>query len=143
MRQRVDIITIRTEDVPAISDFYQAQLRWTPLLEVPGEIAFFQTGHGQLLGLFNAAGFDGDIGQPGTHTFALAHNVESEQEVDAAVMRMTDAGARVIKAPQRAAFGGYHAYLEDPSGTCWEIAHNPGWSVADDGSVTLEPVADA
>lgn len=143
MKQRIDIITLRTPDVDAASDFYRSKLGWTPLLEVPGEIAFFQIGHGQVLGLFDAEGFDNDIGEPNAHTFAFAHNVDSRHDVDTAARGMVQAGAGMLKSPQRADFGGYHAYLTDPSGTCWEIAHNPGWSVAADGSVTIEPIEDA
>ncbi|MGI9016314.1 MAG: hypothetical protein ACR2HR_04280 [Euzebya sp.] len=53
---------------------------------------------------------------------------------------MLEAGGTVLKEPQRAEFGGYHAYVLDRAGLIWEIAHNTGWSVADDGTVTLEPV---
>jgi hypothetical protein len=35
-------------------------------------------------------------------------------------------------------FGGvYHAYIRDPNGIMWEIAHNPGWLINDDGTVEL------
>jgi hypothetical protein len=38
------------------------------------------------------------------------------------------------------AFGGYHGYFADPDGHRWEVCHNPGWSVADDGTVRLTAV---
>ena len=50
------------------------------------------------------------------------------------------AGATVIKAPQQAAFGGYHGHFADPNGLIWEIAFNPGWSVDADGTVRLVAV---
>jgi uncharacterized protein len=50
------------------------------------------------------------------------------------------AGATVLKEAQRAAFGGYHGYFADPDGHRWEVAYNPRWSVAGDGTVTLVPV---
>ncbi len=52
------------------------------------------------------------------------------------------AGATVLTPPQRAEFGGFHAHFADPNGVVWEIAHNPGWSVEDDGTVRLVPVTD-
>lgn len=53
---------------------------------------------------------------------------------------MVKAGVTVRKPAQQADFRGYHAYLQDPAGICWEIAYNLGWSIADDGSVILKPV---
>ena len=71
--------------------------------------------------------------------FTLSHNVESEEAVRAVVDEMVRAGARVLKAPKSAEWGGYHGTVVDPAGACWEIAYNPGWSVADDGTVTIGP----
>ena len=62
--------------------------------------------------------------------------------VRAVVRTMVDAGGTLIKEPQPAVWGGYHAFVNDPMGVCWEVAHNPDWSVAADGTVrigTLEP----
>ncbi len=70
----------------------------------------------------------------------LAHNVDSESDVAAVVDEMVKAGGNVLKEPQRAEFGGYHAYVSDRAGIIWAIAHNPGWSVPDDGTVSIMPV---
>jgi len=44
----------------------------------------------------------------------------------------------VLKHPQQGAFGGiYHAHVSDSNGLIWEIAHNPGWSIGDDGAVSF------
>ncbi|WP_437050280.1 VOC family protein [Streptomyces sp. enrichment culture] len=82
------------------------------------------------------------MGHPATAgtPFALAQNLSSPAEVDEAVRRARAAGAVVLKEPRRAAFGGYHGYFADPDGHRWEVCHNPGWSVADDGTVTLTVV---
>ena len=53
---------------------------------------------------------------------------------------MVAAGGTLRKEPQRADFGGYHAYVEAPDGTVWEIAHNPGWSIGPDGEANLGPI---
>ncbi|MFD8297075.1 VOC family protein [Streptomyces bauhiniae] len=83
-----------------------------------------------------------DTGAPATPgtPFTLARNLGSPAEVDAAVARAREAGANVLKEPRRAAFGGYHAYFTDPDGHRWEICHNPGWSVSEDGTVRLTAV---
>ena len=142
MDQRVHFITFSTPDLDAARNFYQAGLGWQPLLDVPGEIIFFQIAPGLVLGLFEAGKFDQDLGRPfqggAASGVTLAHNVSSASDVDATVGRLVAAGASVVKAPQAGAFGGvYHGLVTDPNGIVWEIAHNPGWQVADDGSVSL------
>lgn len=136
----MDIITARVDDVDNAADFYTTSLGWDPIMHVDGQVAFIQIGYGTVLGLFNADGFDTDIGAPVGRSFTLAHNVASDDDVETVVALMTAAGGTVIKEPQRAEFGGYHAYVADRAGLVWEIAHNPGWSVDDDGTVTLETV---
>ena len=34
-------------------------------------------------------------------------------------------------------WGGYSGIFRDPDGHPWEIAHNPGWTLAADGTVSL------
>jgi hypothetical protein len=34
-------------------------------------------------------------------------------------------------------YGGYAGAFRDPDGHAWEIAHNPGFGLNEDGSVTL------
>jgi uncharacterized glyoxalase superfamily protein PhnB len=142
MKGRIDIITLRVEDLEAATAFYTEGLGWKPVLIVPGEVTFIQMGFGQLLALFIASGFDADVGPEiqGRIQCNLAHNVSSDEEVREAIASMVEAGATIIKEPQRAVWGGYHGIVLDVAGCCWEVAHNSGWSVADDGTVTVGPV---
>jgi catechol 2,3-dioxygenase-like lactoylglutathione lyase family enzyme len=152
MEQRVDFVTLATPDLDAARRFYRDGLDWEPLLDVPGEILFFQVGHGLVLGLYDAVAFEGDlrdaaasgdaapVAPAGASGLTLSHNVGSPAEVDAAVERMRAAGGSIRKTPQQAAFGGYHGHVADPNGVLWEVAHNPGWSVGPDGAVRLEAV---
>ena len=142
MDQRLDLITLAVPDLKAARDFYLRGLGWTAALDLP-EILFLQVGHGLLLGLFPAGDLAVDIGTAAPSApsgFTLAHNVASPQEVDAVLHTAADAGAKILKAGQRAEFGGYHGYFSDPSGVVWEVAHNSGWSVAADGRVTIVPI---
>ena len=141
MDPRVHFITFATPDLDAARRFYISGLGWEPLLDVPGEIIFFQVGPGLMLGLFDTEKFDQDLGG-GTSTSAVAgvtmsHNVTSPAAVDDVIAAAVAAGATVLKAPQYASFGGYHAHFQDPNGIIWEVAHNPGWSVDDAGTVRL------
>ncbi len=145
MEPRLSLLTVAVDDLDAERRFYVDGLGWTPALDVPGEVLFVQVGHGVLLALFGAADLAADMGVdpasvvPGAG-FTLAHNVGSAAEVRAVVDRAVAAGATVVKEPQRAAFGGFHAYLTDPAGVRWEVAHNPGLRVLDDGTVEIGAV---
>jgi hypothetical protein len=142
MEPRVNFITLATNDLAAARRFYVEGLGWRPTFEVPDEVAFIQVGPGLLLALWKADELDADIGDgsrssSGPSPFSLAHNVSSDDEVIAVIDRAREAGARVLKEPVLAFFGGFHAYFADPSGFRWEVAHNPGWSVAADGTVAI------
>ncbi|MFG3124392.1 VOC family protein [Streptomyces sp. NPDC048208] len=141
MDQQVSMVTLGVGDLAESRRFYSEGLGWTPLLDLD-EIVFYQAGKGLALALFPLSDLAADTGSPATPgtPFTLAHNVGSPAEVDAAVARAREAGASVLKEPQRAAFGGYHAYFTDPDGHRWEVCHNPGWSVAEDGTVKLTAV---
>jgi uncharacterized glyoxalase superfamily protein PhnB len=140
--QSVSFITVATSDLNAAWTFYVEGLGWEPKMNVPGEVIFFQVGPGVMLGFFDAAMFVDDMNAPeGTASvpagFTLAHNVQTEEEVDQ-ILRAAVAGGGVILKPARhASFGGYHGHFRDPVGVVWEIAHNPGWSVDETGNVSL------
>ena len=142
MEPRLDLITLAVGDLDAARQYYLDGLGWEAALDVPGEVLFVQLNRGLLAGFFGSADLAADIGidpaavLPGAG-FALAHNVGSPAEVRAAVERAAAAGATVVKPPQDAAFGGYHAYVVDPVGIRWEFAWNPAWRVLPDGRVEI------
>jgi len=138
----VHFLTLATRDLDRARSFYVAGLGWQPLLDVAGEIIFFQVAPGLVLGFFDADKFDQDrqSSQPavGVSGVTLSHNVDSAAEVVATIARLVAAGGTVLKPAQPAEFGGiFHGHVSDPNGTVWEIAHNPGWSVDHEGRVTL------
>ena len=141
MDPQVHFITFATPDLDAARRFYIGGLGWEPLLDVPEEIIFFQVGPGLMLGLFDIEKFDQDLeGRTSTTAVAgvtLSHNVGTPAAVDDVIAAAVAAGATVLKSPQYASFGGYHAHFQDPNGIIWEVAHNPGWSVDDAGTVRL------
>lgn len=47
------------------------------------------------------------------------------------------AGGTVVKPASDTFWGGYSGYFADPDGHLWEVAHNPFWTIAEDGSVRL------
>jgi len=147
MDQIVHFFTVATPDLDAARRFYVDGLGWTPTLDVPGEIIFFQVGSGMILGLFDAEKFAADLGNgPATGVpasgFTLSHNVDSPADVDRALHEAALAGATIIKPAQQAAFGGYHGHFADPNGIVWEVAHNPGWRVDEAGTVSIGIIQD-
>src|SRR5437588_1682504 len=141
MNQQLHFVTIATADLDATRRFYRA-LDWNPLLDIEGEIIFYQSAPGQLLGFFLADKFNEDLALPGDHSrvsgITLAHNVNSQEHVTSLANTMQSAGGTVIKSPQPGQFGGvFHAHIQDPNGLIWEIAHNPGWRINPDGTVRL------
>ena len=140
--QRVTLITLGVDDLSRSRGFYEA-LGWRPASVQEG-VVFFQM-HGAVLGLFGRADLAADQGRPGaelgTGAMTLAQNFATEAEVDAAFALALKAGAVALKAPQKVFWGGYSGYYADPDGHVWELAMNPFWPLADDGSLTLPGAA--
>jgi len=129
MEQRISLVTLGVRDLGRARAFYEA-LGWSGAQQPDDEVAFFQAG-GMIFGLWTALG---GHGAPGIE---LAHNVRSPEEVDAVLAAAAHAGATIIRPAARAEWGGYAGAFADPDGYVWEVAHNPGWTLAVDGSVRL------
>lgn len=136
--QRITLITLGVTDIAASRAFY-GRLGWVEHSGTEG-VAFYQM-HGALLGLFGREDLAKDQGRPGamlgTGAITLAQNFATEAEVDAAFALAITAGSTVLKAPEKVFWGGYSGYWADPDGHVWEVAMNPFWTLADDGSLTL------
>lgn len=140
MEQRVSLITLGVKDLGASKRFYVEGLGWKPVFENK-EIIFFQAG-GMIFALFLrdqlAADFQADPATFGRAAMALAYNVRAKTEVDPLLRRAAAAGAKILKPATQASWGGYSGYFADPDGFAWEVAWNPGWPIAADGSVQYQ-----
>ena len=131
------MITLGVRDLSAAVKFYQEGLGF-PRMESPPDVAFF-TLNGTWLGLYGreALADDATVSSTGSgfESFALAHNVHSDAEVDAVVGQAVQASAQLVKKPVKVFWGGYSGYFKDPDGHLWEIACNPHMWVgpADEG----------
>lgn len=127
MKPRISMITLGVEDLEKSIKFYKDGLGF-PQLDSPPTVAFF-TLNGSWLGLYGreALAEDAMVSAEGSgfNSFALAHNVSSEAEVNQVVEEALAAGATLVKKPQHVFWGGYSGYFKDPDGHLWEVAHNP------------------
>lgn len=139
MQQRVSLITLGVADVEMAKSFYE-RLGWRVGLEVE-ETVFFQIG-GSVLALWGRdklAQDSGVIDGGSWGGITLAHNVGSPEEVDRVIDDARAAGARISREPAGTFYGGYAGVFIDPDGHSWEVAHNPGFELGDDGSLRLPP----
>ncbi len=142
--QRITLITLAVADMDRARAFY-ADLGWQPHPSSQESVTFYQA-NGFVFGLFGHDALAEDMGRPGatlgTGATTLAVNFPSEAEVDQAYARALAAGAKALKPPEQVFWGGYSGYFADPDGHVWEVAMNPFWPLAPDGSLTLPEAAD-
>jgi catechol 2,3-dioxygenase-like lactoylglutathione lyase family enzyme len=137
MEQRVSLITLGVADLPRARAFYEG-LGWT-VTDDPEEVLFFQAG-GLVVALWSRVSLAEDTHVDDTGGWGgitLAHNVRSPAEVDAVLEQARLAGARIARKGDETFWGGYSGVFVDPDGHPWEVAHNPSWTLADDGSISL------
>ena len=138
MKQSVSLITLGVSDYERAKSFYAA-LGWSPALEIE-ETAFFQA-NGVVLVLWarEKLAADSGIADDGASWsgITLAHNVGSRQEVDDLIEQARRAAATIAREPSDTFYGGYAGVFRDLDGHAWEIAHNRGFGLAEDGSIIL------
>jgi predicted lactoylglutathione lyase len=138
MEQRISLVTLGVSDLARSRTFYEA-LGWRG--QEVEETVFFQAG-GLALGLWGRDKLARECGlvdgtQAGFGGIALSHNVRSDAEVDDLLAAAERAGGTISKPAATNAVGFYSGAFVDPDGHAWEIAHNPGFPLAEDGSLTL------
>jgi uncharacterized protein len=139
MEQRVSIVTLGVADLKRSTEFYE-RLGWRRSMAKAEGVVFFQAG-GMALALFprpelakdanidpEGRGFDG---------VSLAYNARNRAEVDSVLEEAEAAGAKLLKPAQVAFWGGYSGYFSDLDGFLWEVAWNPSFPMAEDGSIRV------
>jgi predicted lactoylglutathione lyase len=139
MEQRISIITLGVEDLKRSTEFYE-RLGWRRSKASSDGITFFQAG-GIALALYprNELAKDATVTPRGDgfRAVSLAFNTRHRNEVDSLLKEAQSAGAKIIKSAQEAFWGGYSGYFSDPDGFLWEIAWNPFFAIAEDGSLQI------
>jgi predicted lactoylglutathione lyase len=138
VEQRISLVTLGVDDLDRARRFYEA-LGWHG--QEVQETVFFQAGRMAFV-LWGREKLRVDCGIPegpgGTFDgVVLAHNVRSEAEVDDLVAAAERAGGTVTRVPGKTFYGGYAGFFTDPEGHVWEVAYNPEFPLAEDGSITI------
>jgi predicted lactoylglutathione lyase len=138
VKQRVNLITLGVSDLGRARGFYE-KLGWRTGAAVDDDVVFFQAGE-MIVALWDRDRLAEDSciedgGGWGGVTLAL--NLGTPAEVDAVVEEARAAGATIGREPAETFWGGYSAVFLDLDGHPWEVAHNPHWTIADDGGVRL------
>lgn len=139
MEQRVSIITLGVADLNRSREFYE-RLGWRRSMAQAEGVVFFQAG-GMALALYprQELAKDANIAGEGSgfSGMSVAYNARNREEVDSVLAEAEAAGARILKPAQETFWGGYSCYFSDPDGFLWEIAWNPGFPMAEDGSIRI------
>ncbi|MBI4184404.1 MAG: VOC family protein [Proteobacteria bacterium] len=139
MEPRISLVTLGVADVARGRRFYE-RLGWRASKASTDEVAFFQLG-GMALALWGRAALAADARLAdkgaGPGGVALAHNVRARAEVDAVLAEAEAAGGRLLRPAEDTPWGGYAGYFADPDGHPWEVAWNPHFPLAPDGSLRL------
>jgi catechol 2,3-dioxygenase-like lactoylglutathione lyase family enzyme len=141
MNSHLHLVTLGVADLERARKFYTEILGWAPSKASNDSVVFIQAG-GVVLSLYPREALAEDASIPaegsGFGGVAFAYNTRSENEVDAIISDLKAKGVAILKAPQKAFWGGYHAYFADPDGNPWEVAFNPFFNFDTAGNLVLE-----
>lgn len=138
MEQRLSLVTLGVRDLARARAFYEA-LGWKTGAAPEDGVVFFQAG-GMVVALWGRDQLADDSGVDdggGWGGITLAYNTRSPEEVDEVLRQAGAAGAAIARWGSETFWGGYSGVFIDPDGHPWEVAHNPHWTIGDDGSVRL------
>jgi uncharacterized protein len=141
VEQRLSLVTLGVADVPRARTFYEA-LGWRGVGAGGDEdpVVFFQ-GPGTVVALWGRANLAEDSAVEdggGWGGVTLAYNTRSPEEVDAVLREAEAAGGTVARPGGETFWGGYSGVFIDPDGHPWEVAHNPRWTITDDGRTLMD-----
>ena len=138
MEQRLSMITLGVTDLERSRGFYEA-LGWKTGADDGDDIVFFEAG-GMAVALWDRAKLAEDSmvsDGGGWGGMTLAFCTRSREEVDEITEQARRAGATIGREPAETFWGGYDSIVIDPDGHPWEIAHNPNWTIEEDGALTI------
>ena len=139
MDPRISLITLGVADIARSRRFYEG-LGWKASGPGNDSVVFFQLG-GLILSLYGQDALARDAQLPaaadGFGGVTLAYNGRTRAEVDAAMALAASIGGKILKPAHDVFWGGYIGYFADPDGHVWEVAWNPDFPIAEDGTIRL------
>jgi predicted lactoylglutathione lyase len=138
MEQRLSLITLGVTDLARARAFYEG-LGWHTNAAPDDDVVFFQA-VGMVVALWDRARLAEDSGVMdggGWGGVTLAYNTRTAEEVDIVIEQARAAGGSIAREPGTTFWGGHSGIFVDPDGHPWEVAHNPRWTIEDDGSLRL------
>jgi uncharacterized protein len=135
MDQRLSFITLGVSDIKKARAFYDA-MSWKAVESPDEEIVCYNLQH-MALALYPWTKLADDAQVPiertGCSAVAIAHNVDSDNNVDEILKEAERSGGKIVKLGQKVFWGGYSGYFCDPDGHLWEVAHNPFFKLGPNG----------
>jgi hypothetical protein len=134
MESRFTVLTLGVDDIEKSFKFYHHGLGLPSQGIIGkefehGEVAFFDLPHGMKLALYSRENlaWDSNVAKQDSSAteFSIGYTTRSREEVDTIMALAKKAGAIIRKPAQKAFWGGYSGYFQDPDGHLWEIAWNP------------------
>jgi len=136
----ISLITLCVADIAKATAFYEKLGFVLSKQASEASVSFFKAG-AMVLAIWSREAQKEDANADdlwtGNGGIVVAQNVACESEVDAVMANAEAAGARILKPAAKAFWGGYNGYFADPDGHVWEVAHNPFWSLGEEGRVNL------
>lgn len=127
MDQRLSVLTIAADDLPAMKRFYEDVFGWKPVAS-NNDIVFYKM-NGFLLSLCKREPLAEFIGiSPEGNGFrgvTFGYNVPTDDEVRKLYELAKAKRVTIISEPQQPPFGGLFFYFTDIEGNILEVASNP------------------
>jgi uncharacterized protein len=136
--QRLSLVTLGVRDLARARAFYEA-LGWKSGAAPDDDVVFFQAGC-MIVALWGREQLAEDSAvedSGGWGGITPAYNGRSPAEVDAVLAEAEAAGGTIPRRGAETFWGGYSGVFVDPEGHAWEVAHNPHWTIEDNGAVKL------
>ncbi|MFZ3577787.1 VOC family protein [Virgibacillus sp. DJP39] len=141
---RINLITLGVNDIGKSLKFYRDGLGFeTSEKKESPDVVFFQNA-GTKLALYPLEELAKDINEEeppargGFSGISLAYNAKSAEEVDEVMEKAKQAGATIVKPPERVFWGGYSGYFADPDGYHWEVAFGDMWKFDENDMLIIE-----
>ncbi len=134
MEPRFSILTLGVDNLEKSFKFYHVGLGFPSKGIVGkefehGEAAFFDLKNGIILTIYSRKdlAWDSTLKETSSSSieFSIGYLTKNKDEVDSIMKLAEKAGAVITKPAQKAFWGGYAGYFQDPDKHLWEILWNP------------------